>query len=155
TVSARCLCGLFCVSFGCFVVSSAGAEPWTTYRGNVQRSGSDGNAGPATPKVLWVMKSQEHFVASPVIDGEQLYVSGLGAFNVSTSYCLPVDPRAAQRSLWTKTTPILKLPTVSSPAIVEGKLIFGDGMHQTDGAILHCLRAEKGLTLWELPLPGN
>src|SRR5262249_30694499 len=36
-----------------------------------------------------------------------------------------------------------------------GKLIFGDGMHQTDGAVLHCFTADKALPLWQLPVPGN
>src|SRR5262249_9492269 len=54
-----------------------------------------------------------------------------------------------------KGTPLLKLPTVSSPAVFDGKLIFGDGMHQTDGAILHCLRQDNGLPLWQLPVPGD
>jgi outer membrane protein assembly factor BamB len=38
---------------------------------------------------------------------------------------------------------------------VDGRLIFGDGMHQTDGATLHCLRADNGLPLWQLPVPGT
>ena len=43
---------------------SASAEPWATYRGNPQRTGStDGKAGPAAPKVLWAMKSKDHFIA--------------------------------------------------------------------------------------------
>ena len=58
-------------------------------------------------------------------------------------------------SFWTKTTPLLKLPTVSSPALAGNKLVFGDGMHQTAGAFLHCLQADKGLPLWELPAPGR
>jgi outer membrane protein assembly factor BamB len=28
-------------------------------------------------------------------------------------------------------------------------------MHQTDGATLHCLRADNGLPLWQLPVPGT
>src|SRR5262249_25271008 len=98
---------------------------------------------------------QDHFIAAPVPLGERVYVSGLGAFNVSTFSAFAVDPKASQRVLWSKTTPYLKLPTVSSPAIADGKLIFGDGMHQNDGATLHCLRAEKGLPLWQLPAPGR
>jgi outer membrane protein assembly factor BamB len=133
-----------------------GVEPWATYRGNLQRTGNtDGKAGPAAPKVLWVFKSQEHFIASPVPHGSHLFISGLGAFNVSTLYCLDADPRAVKRALWAKTTPLLKLPTVSSPAVAGNKIIFGDGMHQTDGAFLHCLLADKGMPLWELPAPGN
>jgi outer membrane protein assembly factor BamB len=135
---------------------ASSAEPWATYRGNLRRTGNaDNTAGPAKPNVLWVMKSQEHFVASPLPVGDQLFISGLGAFNVSTFYCLAADPKAAQRVLWSKSTPFLKLPTVSSPAVADGKLIFGDGMHQTDGAILHCLRIDKGLPLWQLPQPGK
>jgi outer membrane protein assembly factor BamB len=49
----------------------------------------------------------------------------------------------------------LKLPTVSSPALIDGNLIFGDGMHQTDGAILHCVPSGSGLPLWQLPVPGT
>lgn len=132
------------------------AEPWPTYRANLQRTGSaDNAAGPAAPKVLWVSRSQEHFIASPVPAGDRVFVSGLGAFNVSALYALALDPKATQRILWSKTTPYLKLPTVSSPALTDGRLVFGDGMHQTDGAVLHCLRTDKGLPLWQLPVPGK
>jgi outer membrane protein assembly factor BamB len=131
------------------------AEPWSTYRGNPQRTGNtDGKPGPAQPKVLWALKSVEHYVASPVVFDDRLFIAGLGAFNVSTFQSLTVDPKAAQRALWSKTTPFLKLPTVSSPAIADGNLVFGDGMHQTDGAVLYCLKMDKGLPLWQLPLPG-
>jgi outer membrane protein assembly factor BamB len=131
------------------------AEPITTYRGDSQRTGSDGTAGPVSPKVLWSWKSTDHFIATPVVHKDQLFVSGLGGFNVPVLSCLNVDPKAANRVAWTKTTPYLKLPTVSSPAIHDGKLIFGDGMHQTDGAILHCLRLDKGRMLWQYPILGT
>src|SRR5207249_9134840 len=104
---------------------------------------------------LWMVRSRDHFIAAPLPAGDRLYISGLGPFNVSTFYALALDPKASQRALWSKTTPYLKLPTVSSPAVADGKLVFGDGMHQTDGAVLHCLRAEKGLPLWQLPVPGR
>src|SRR5262249_32611549 len=141
---------------GVFVVNHQAAEPWATYRGNLQRTGNTDNLpGPAAPKVLWALKSQEHFIAAPVPHGDRVYVAGLGAFNVSFFHCLRADPKAGERIEWSKTTPLLKLPTVSAPAVVDGKLVFGDGMHQTDGAILHCLGAEQGLPLWQLPVPGK
>ncbi|HEX5270642.1 MAG TPA: PQQ-binding-like beta-propeller repeat protein, partial [Gemmataceae bacterium] len=115
----------------------------------------DGKAGPAAPKLLWAVKSQDQFIAAPVPLGDRLVVSGFGAFNVSTFSVLSTDPKAAERVAWSKTTPYLKLPTVSSPAVADGKLVFGDGMHQTDGATLHCLRADTGLPLWQLPVPGS
>jgi outer membrane protein assembly factor BamB len=141
-----------------FVVNSSAAESgWTMYRGNAQRTGNtDGKAGPTNPAVLWVMPSKEHFVASPTPAGDRVFISGLGPFNVSTFYSLAADPKADPRVLWTKTTPFLKLPTVSSPAVVGDKLIFGDGMHQTDaGATLYCLGLDKGRPYWQLPVLGS
>jgi outer membrane protein assembly factor BamB len=143
-----------------FVVnnSSPAAEPdWSMYRGNTQRTGNtDGKPGPTNPAVLWVHPSKEHFVASPTPAGDRVFFTGLGAFNVSTFYSLAVDPKADQRTLWTKTTPFLKMPSVSSPAVVGDKLIFGDGMHQTDGgATLYCLGLDKGRPYWQLPITGE
>jgi outer membrane protein assembly factor BamB len=138
------------------IVAAIGAEPWTTYRGNARRTGCvDGQAGPATAKVLWHWQTKEHFVASPVPDGDRLYISGLGAFNVPIFYSLDTTPGASSRVVWSKTSPAIKLPTVSSPAIVGDRLVFGDGMHQTDGATLHCVRADKGQPVWQLAVPGN
>jgi outer membrane protein assembly factor BamB len=138
------------------VVSSSAVEPWATYRGNSERTGcTDGKAGPAAPKVLWVMASKEHYIASPVPYGNRLFVSSIGAFNLARFTCLDTAPKDAKRDHWTKSTPYLKLPIVSSPGIAKGRVIFGDGMHQTDGAALHCLQAENGLPLWQLPVPGK
>lgn len=141
----------------CWVLASVSfaAESMSTYRGDPQRTGGDGKAGPAAPKVLWSWRSTNHFIAAPVAYKDQLFVSGLGGFNVPVLTCLNVDKTEADRVAWSKTTPYLKLPTVSSPALYDGKLIFGDGMHQTDGAILHCLRLDKGRMLWQYPIPGT
>jgi len=149
--------GLFSLlALGLWAAGAAGQQPWSTYRGNPERTGNtDGKPGPSAPKVLWAFKSQDHFIASPVPAGEQVYVSGLGAFNVSTLYGLAADPKTPQGQVtFKKTSPYLKLPTVSSPALADGKLVFGDGMHQTDGAVLHCLE-KGGLPLWQLPVPGT
>ncbi len=142
-----------------FVVNSpvvAADKDWSTYRGNPQRTGNtDGLPGPAAPKVLWSVKGQDHFIASPLPLGERVLFTSLGAFNVPTMRALVADPAAAQRVAWTKSAPYLKLPTVSTPAVSDGKLIFGDGMHQTDGAILHCIKTEKGQSVWQFSVPGT
>ena len=69
--------------------------------------------------------------------------------------CAAADPKAVQRIAWTKSSPYLKLPVVSSPALSGSNMVFGDGMHQTDGALLHCLRSKGGLPLWQLTVPGS
>ncbi len=147
-----CVLGILCGG------SSFAAEPvWSMYRGNTERTGNtDGKAGPAHPAVLWAQLSKEHFIASPTPDGDRLFITGLGAFNVSTFYSLAIDPKASPRTVWSKTTPFLRLPSVSSPAVVGDKLIFGDGMHQTDGgAVLYCLGVDKGRPYWQLPVTGD
>jgi outer membrane protein assembly factor BamB len=130
--------------------------PWFTYRGNPQRTGNpDGAVGPVAAKVLWVHKTKDHFIASPMLAGDRLFVSGLGAFNVGTFYCLSTDVKPKERVLWSKTTPFLKLPTVSSPSLDKGRIVFGDGMHQTNGATLHCVEVATGLPLWQHLAPGE
>src|SRR6516165_347422 len=113
------------------------SEPWSTFRGNAQRTGStDGLPGPQAAKVLWAYKSPDHHMSSPVPMGDRLLLSGLTGFNVGFVNCISTEIKPKKRELWTKTTPLLKLPTVSSPALLDGAIIFGDGMHQTNGAAL-------------------
>lgn len=143
------LCGLF------LLAAVAPADSWTTYRGNGQRSGGDGQPGPATPRVLWAMKAREHFIAAPVPAGDRLFVSGLSFINTSVLYNLDIAPKAEKRVAWSKTSPLLELPTVSSPAVADGKLIFGDGMHQTNGASVYGLDLAGGTPLWQLKVEGT
>src|SRR5215204_6533338 len=106
---------------------------WPTHRANPQRTGSDdGKAGPNQPKVLWVHESSEHFIASPVAGQKELLISGLGTFNTAALHCLSLDPSAQKREIWTKRPPYLKQAMACPPIIADGKIIFGDGMHQTD-----------------------
>ncbi len=138
------------------VCSSSDAADWPTNRGNPQRTGNvDEQPGPKTAGVIWAYKAQENFIATPVPGPNSLYVSSLGAFNTGQFHALSIEPTAPERLLWTKSAPYLKLPTVSAPAVVEGLMYFGDGMHQTDGAILHCLQADSGVPMWDYSVPGH
>jgi outer membrane protein assembly factor BamB len=131
-------------------------EPWATFRGNPQRTGNtDGQNGPAAAKVLWVHKSKDHNLSSPVIFGDRLLTSGLTGFNIGFVNCLSTDPAAKERIVWTKSQPLLKLPTVSSPAVMGTNIVFGDGMHQTSGATLYCLDGAAGIPLWRHDVPGD
>jgi outer membrane protein assembly factor BamB len=132
------------------------SEPWSTFRGNPQRTGNtDGLPGPQTAKILWTYKSKDHHLSSPVPFGGRLLLSGLTGFNIGYVSRISTEPGAKERVIWSKTTPLLKLPTVSSPAIMDGRIVFGDGMHQTDGATLYCLDGAAGLPLWRADVPGR
>jgi hypothetical protein len=131
------------------------AADWTTARANPQRTGCiDNQPGPAAPSVLWVYRSNDHFIATPVPGNGRLHVAGLGGFNSASLFALPLESKDAPVPAWIKAASAFKLPIVSSPALGDGKMVFGDGMHQTHGAVLHCTDME-GRALWELPLPGT
>lgn len=136
------------------LASRADAQ-WSTYRANAQRTAADEQPGPASPKILWAMASKDQHIASPLPMGNRLYVSGLGAFNLGTFSCLSTEPKAKQRVQWTKTPPDLKQSTVSSPAVFKDWLIFGDGMHQHNGAMLYCVSAAEGAPVWRQSFVGD
>lgn len=139
----------------CVLPHPASAD-WTTNHGNLQRTGNiDAQPGPKNPGVLWVHKAAEQFVASPVPYHGTLYLAGLGAFGTPLVQAFTIDAEAPERVLWSKRAPFLTLPTVSAPAIADGLMVFGDGMHQTDGATLYCIRAESGRPVWQFPIAGK
>src|SRR5262249_253631 len=77
------------VAAALFLVTTSALADWPTHRGNPQRTGNiDGLPGPKAPKVLWVYKSQEHFVASPVVGNKELYLFGIGALNTAVLHAL-------------------------------------------------------------------
>src|SRR5687767_2245684 len=90
-----------------FVTAPALADdaPWATYRGNARRTGNTDNVpGPAKPEVLWVLKSAEQYVASPVVNGTDLLFLGLGAFNAGVVNSIPASPKDPKdiKPTWTK-----------------------------------------------------
>ena len=137
---------------------TADDAPWSTYRGNNRRTGNTDNVtGPEKPKVLWFIRSAEHYATAPVPCGTDILFPGARRVHNGVVNCFPMTPKdvKAIKPTWTKGPPLIRLPTVSSPAIADGKVIFGDGMHQTDGAVLYCLPADGGNLLWTLQAPGK
>ena len=145
------LCGL-CGLCG----ESLAAEPWATYRGNPQRTGNtDGQAGPAKPAILWSVKSTDHFLASPVPVKDGVYIVGIGGFNRPSAALFPFAAKMPPMPTWVKSAPYLKLASVSSPAVAGDYLVFGDGLHQDSGGVLHCINATTSKPLWQLVMPGD
>lgn len=149
------LCAL-CALCGENSLFSAEPAPWATYRGGPQRTGNtDGVAGPAAPAVLWQVGSRDHFIASPVPVKDAVYVTGIGAFNRPSVHLFPLSAKGPPKPLWTKTGPYLTLASISSPAVAGDLLVFGDGLHQDSGGVLHCVSAATGKPLWQLVMPGD
>jgi len=132
--------------------------PWSTHRGNSQRTGADDGPGPKKPKVLWVHKSPDHFIAPLVPGSKDLFASNLAAFNTPILQALALDPWGDKQVRWTKGAPLLRQPIAGAPALLGGHtemLVFGDGFHTSDGSSLLCVRASDGFPLWQLPVTGK
>jgi outer membrane protein assembly factor BamB len=138
-----------------FSLDASGGE-WPTSRGDFARTGNPGGKdGPGVPRVLWVYKAKEHFIGSPTPGDGAVFAPALGAYNTGLFRCLSLRTEAPDRVLWSKSSPFIKRPTVCSPALSGGLVIFGDGMHQTDDAWLYALKADSGRLVWQLSLPGK
>jgi outer membrane protein assembly factor BamB len=136
----------------------ADQAPWSTHRGDPQRTGSDGGPGPVRLRVLWAYRSSDHFVAPLAPGAEDLYASSLGAFNAPGFHALALDPAGDRQPRWSKGPPLLRQPIAGAPAQVRAHtdlLVFGDGFHTDGGGSLRCLRASDGFPLWQLPVAGN
>lgn len=135
------------------------AADWPEHRGNAARTGCiDAKPGPKSAKVRWVYTSPESFVAPPVTDGQRLFVSTLGAQNVSFLYALPLDSQGTPKPLWRTAGPpaiYLRNPVVCPLAILGNMMVFGDGMHQIDGGFLHALAPDTARMYWQYPVPGT
>src|SRR5262249_21168513 len=94
------------------------ATPWATHRGNQNRTGTDESPGPKSPKVLWVHRSDNHFVSPPIAGAKELYAPSLGAFNKGGVHALALDPAPAKRGRWSRFAPILDQPIVAAPALI-------------------------------------
>jgi outer membrane protein assembly factor BamB len=132
-----------------------------THRGNPQRTGSDGGPGPSTPNILWVYKSDEHFVAPLVAGPKDLYAASLGPFNSPVLRALSLaKPPGAQQVRWELGAPYLRLPIAGAPILIAPTkgveaLVFGDGFHTDEGSSIRCVRAADGFPLWQLALTGK
>lgn len=139
----------------CACATAAARADWPTCRGSAQRTGClDDQAGPKTPAVRWAYKAQEDYIASPLLEGSAVYFPALGPFNTGMFHCLTAQNNQP-RLHWSKQAPVIKRPLVCSPVSSEGLLYFGDGMHQTDDAILYCVMADTGRPVWQYPVQGK
>lgn len=147
----RFLAGLF---FAAALIPGSAEVEWTAHRGGPARTGNiDGKPGPSQPKVLWAQKSKEQYLAPLSVGGDTVFATVMGPFN--SGGIRAFDMKEAKPPVWSKGAPGIKLPTVGSPASSAGRVVFGEGMHQTDGSALHCLRVADGRPLWRLDVPGE
>jgi outer membrane protein assembly factor BamB len=104
-----------------------------------------------------VHESTDQFIAAGSPGERAVYVPALGTLNsgVMAAITTEVGVEAGKRVVWSKSQPAIKLPTVCAPAVVGGKLFFGDGMHQNSNPTLYCVDAGNGAAVWQLAVAGD
>lgn len=131
---------------------SSGGTVWLLP--NPARNGvSTQGFAPKVRGVVWKFEAADAggIFSSPLVTEDRVYVGALhsaGFSNAGKMYCLD---RATGKQVWafpSKDGEDMR-PGFSSPCLADGKLYFGEGMHQDANCKLFCLKADTGEKVWE------
>jgi outer membrane protein assembly factor BamB len=127
-----------------------GGSDWSAFRGGARRTGAvPGSPDPTTDEPVWTFdREAKTFLASPAVVGNRLYVSvaDKGVFSDRGAVlCLDAETGA---EAWRYAPPGFRA-TFSSPAVAEGCVVVGEGLHDTTDARVTCLDL-AGRLRWEL-----
>ncbi len=129
---------------------------WPTYRGSVARLGralgnDTSQLEPTAGAAVWSALRNMTLYSSPAVAGDRVYVStawDLSAFNRSGKGAIVCLDAHTGQEIW-KYAPGDFRGTFSSPVVKDGRLVCGEGLHQTADARITCLDL-SGRRLWEL-----
>jgi outer membrane protein assembly factor BamB len=102
------------------------------------------------PEIAWTFEAAEPglVLSSPRVAGEHVYVSVAHSTPTGSSgavYCLD---RTSGAVVWSFNGAGRMKQVLSSPALADGRLYVGEGLHQDDRCRLYCLDAATGQELW-------
>jgi outer membrane protein assembly factor BamB len=136
---------------------TAGGVPgdWPTYRGGPARLGRALDAAaepePTAGTALWSALRDMTIYSSPTVAGDRVYVSAvwdMTPFNPTGKGAIVCLDAATGEEQW-RYAPRDFRGTFSSPVVREGRVVCGEGLHQTADARITCLDL-AGRRLWEL-----
>jgi outer membrane protein assembly factor BamB len=134
------------------VTESASAGEWPTSRGGPHRTGYAGGEEPTSAGNQWAWNDHKTVFSSPTVAGDRVYfttVTGIGPFTPTGKGAVVCVDSASGRELWRYEGDDGDLRgTFSSPAIGEGRLVVGEGLHQTSDARVTCLDL-SGRKVWD------
>jgi len=128
--------------------AQAHANPtWACFRGNLARTGhADKVPPPSRPEALWKFREgrlldYEWFLSSPAVANGHVYAASTGgviyAFDAATG---DVKWRYETES---------GCPVFSSPAVADGRVYVGEGLHADYDCMLYCIDEATGDLVWE------
>ena len=124
---------------------------YPAFRGGPERRAwVPGAPDPTAPALHWGHTANgKTMYSSPAVAGGYVFAVGseLSPFSVSgkgTIYCLDAE---TGETVWTDRVPGVRA-TFSSPAVDDGYLVVGEGLHFTNDSRVICLDAGTGRTVW-------
>ena len=127
------------------------ADSWSTFRGDMARSGNPLDAeGPqvaSTPVELGKEAlRQAELYSSPSVVGDRLYVSSSGGSTFQAFGLIHCINATDGAPLWSFKT---AYKGFSSPVLAGGRVYIGEGLHHHTDARLYCLDAGTGDFVWD------
>lgn len=89
------------------------------------------------------------FLAEPWVDSDVIYVSAAHQRGFDRWGAVYAVDRWTGQELWRFTNDDAMKPSCSSPRVVDGKLLVGEGLHDDANCKLYCLDAATGQKIWE------
>ncbi|MFQ6040060.1 MAG: PQQ-binding-like beta-propeller repeat protein [Candidatus Poribacteria bacterium] len=129
---------------------SPSVKTWTTFRGNLKRTGNiDGQDGPSSGELIWTFSDPKvrviDFSSSPAVVENRIYVGSAEA-SVFSSRGNVYSIDAKNREI------IWKFPTekqvFSSPTVAYGRVYIGEGLHHDVDCKLYCIDKDTGKLVW-------
>ncbi|MCC7425064.1 MAG: PQQ-binding-like beta-propeller repeat protein [Planctomycetaceae bacterium] len=134
------------------VTESARAGEWPTSRGGPHRTGYAGGDEPTAAGSHWAWNDHKTVFSSPTVAGDRVYfttVTGIGPFTPTGQGAVVCVDVASGREQWRYEGDDGDLRgTFSSPAVGEGRIVVGEGLHQTSDARVTCLDL-SGRKIWD------
>jgi outer membrane protein assembly factor BamB len=101
-------------------------------------------------QVVWAFEPPEPgaIISSPLVAGDHIYIGAIHSSGLSSygaMYCLD---RHTGQQVWKFDDDGGLLQVFSTPCLAEGRLFFGEGLHENRGCRFFCLNADTGKETW-------
>lgn len=129
----------------------ASDQQWVMFHANPARTGrADSLPPPAEPRLAWkfhnsLILERLPFAGSPAIAGPNVLIGG----DAQELYCLSFEDGTPR---WVFQA---KAPIFCSPAVWNGRVYVGEGLHQNRDCKLYCLDLRDGSVLWSVTMTSH
>jgi outer membrane protein assembly factor BamB len=102
-------------------------------------------------RVLWTFQPAEHgvIISSPIVTNDRVYVAVIRSAGLSSAGALYCLNRATGKVIWCFDNDGEMQQVFSTPCLADGRLFFGEGLHENQASRFYCVDAKTGKRLWQ------